>query len=295
MRASCPLWRGRLARILLRLVLAPDRPPKGRGRLPGGRSAPRPSLEFLHFEGSDSFLSARIAAKRPPIPEKYVSFCVKCNPRGCQLCRNIAFSVGQIGLFLFVFIHIAASFTIKITSFFRNCAWFMTSCSWGVPIRRHDGRRRESSMPVIRGVPSSRGTDFPSSIPTSLGFVKKKLSLQSRPRTRPPIRLLAWRHRVRTRVRRQEVVNRILAGFSAGRKRFYNSRRKFPAGRKWAFEARRLGDKTSRLPLPDTGVIRAASRRAHRGGTSAVGNPLATSGDLLFFQATYTRPAQLPI
>ena len=99
----------------------------------------------------------------------------------------------------------------------------------------------------------------------------------------------------RTRVRRQEVVNRILAGFPAGRKRFYNSRRKFPAGRKWAFEARHLGDKTSRLPLPDTGVIRAASRRAHRGGTSAVGNPLATGGDLLFFQATYTRLAQLPV
>jgi hypothetical protein len=91
------------------------------------------------------------------------------------------------------------------------------------------------------------------------------------------------------------VVNRILAEFPAGRKRFYNSRRKFPAGRKWAFEARHLGDKTSRLPMPDAGVIRPVCRRVHGGGTSAVGNPLATSGDLLFFQATYTRPARLPI
>jgi hypothetical protein len=88
----------------------------------------------------------------------------------------------------------------------------MTFCSWRGSIQRHDRHRRDSFMPVIRGVPSSRGTSFVSGIPTSLGFVKKKLRLQSRPRARPPLRLLAWKHGIHTRVRRQERAGRVFLG-----------------------------------------------------------------------------------
>jgi len=53
------------------------------------------------------------------------------------------------------------------------------------------------------------------------------------------------------------VVNRILAESPAGRARFYNSRRKFPAGRKGGCDLGGEGDKTSPQPrAPDTTVIR---------------------------------------
>ncbi len=53
------------------------------------------------------------------------------------------------------------------------------------------------------------------------------------------------------------VVNRILAEFPAGRKRFYNSRRLLPTRRKWAARLASDGDKSSRWQgTSDTSMVR---------------------------------------
>jgi hypothetical protein len=71
------------------------------------------ALEFLHFEATGSFSSARIMAKESTVPTKYVCFCVKwrATRHKCRLlCReNCRLS--------FVFMHIPGG------SFIFNISW----------------------------------------------------------------------------------------------------------------------------------------------------------------------------
>ena len=75
-------------------------------------------------------------------------------------------------------------------------------------------------------------------------------------------------------IKARYVVNRKMTGFPTGRKRFYNSRPKFPTGRKGGLRLAGEDDKTSRRPeTPDTTAVRAFIGQVERNAGPDIPEP----------------------